>query len=462
MTIRLCVRAAVLLKVTLSAARGLQLEAMTSLQTASTHILCLHSFSCSPSSPSSSSSSSRAVFLCAGTNMGTVYVWRLAGSQLASLADRDRSLLLGDRCLHSHLQSSEDPIIHISMAAAAAAGGGLGGPGGEEDLALALLASDNQGGVHLHLASTRPDAPAPGPGPFFLAASQCFPSAVVGCGFRGTPSPTPSPLPPRGTQRRTAAGLEETLTQAQTTTTTTTMTAAICLLQGQLVLRCNRPPLLLGRCEWLDWLRCPDLPVTSPLFLRASLSPGAGIGVGPGGAAAVRVPVSEPVLPQELLSMQSLGRDILSQLAADAACHTRTDSQSQSQRETGRAFKGQLQLGGVAGEEEEEEEEDVLPRAALSAPSPARHWLGSGSPPPPPPPLPAADRPLAAPVPRPVPATDSEVRVAEHREEISRHQRQMGALTSRSPVAYHDTFCQSHNSYARPALHSSQVRSILG
>eukprot|EP01036_Dinobryon_divergens_P025046 gene25046-33558_t len=444
--------------VTLSAARGLQLEAMASLQTASTHILCLHSFSCC-----SSSSSSRAVFLCAGTNMGTVYVWRLAGPQLASLADRaaaaaaaaaDSSLLLGARCLHSHLQSSEDPIIHISMAAA-------GGPGGEEgrpDLALALLASDNQGGVHLHLASTRPASPAP----FFLAASQCFPSAVVGCGFRRTP--TPSPLPPRGTQRRTVAGLEETLTQAETTTTMTmTMTAAICLLQGQLVLRCNRPPLLL-------------------LLGRASPSPGAGIGVGPGGAAAVRVPVHVPVLPQELLSMQSLGRDILSQLAVGAAGDTRTDRRSQ--RETGRAFKGQLQ-GGLAGrdgdgeEEEEEEEEDVLPRTALSVPSPARHWLGSGSPAPPPPPhyapapAPPSDRPLPRPVPRGLAAveeprgqprrdaaaptaTDSEVRVAEHREEISRHQRQMGTLTSRSPVAYHDTFCQSHNSYARPALHSSQ------
>jgi hypothetical protein len=176
--------------------------------------------------------------------MGTVYVWRLAGPQLASLAAdhaaADRSLLLGSRCLHSHLQSSEDPIIHISMAAAAGPGR-PGRPGGEEDralaLALALLASDNQGGVHLHLASTRPDSPVP----FFLAASQCFPSTVVGCSFRRTPTQTQ-------TQRRTGTAQEETLTQTLTQTQKT-ITAAICLLQGQLVLRCSSPPLLLGRCE---------------------------------------------------------------------------------------------------------------------------------------------------------------------------------------------------------------------
>lgn len=149
----------------MSAVRGLLVEPVSALQTASTHILCLHSLA---AASLSLSLSPRDVYLCAGTNMGTVYVWKLSAAQLAGQSD------LGPHCLHSHIQSSEDPIIHLSLSRSRSSSAER----------LALLASDNQGAVHLHLAPPRPAS-----APFFLAASQSFSSAVVGCSFRRSGHP---------------------------------------------------------------------------------------------------------------------------------------------------------------------------------------------------------------------------------------------------------------------------------
>ena len=201
--------------------------------------------------------------------------------------------------------------------------------------------------------------------------------------------------------------------------------------------------------------------------------------------------------------MQSLGRDVLSQLARTrtrtlAVADSRA-SPSKSRRETGgppcrgsAKTRGDEEGGGGSdrdgdgggyGDGHDDGDEDVLPRTALSVPSPARpcSWLdaapsasASAS---------AADRPRTPPRPRgpatadpgrgrgrdlpgppsaptaaPALAPASEVRLAQHREDISRHQRQMGALTYRSPAAYHDTAFQSLNAYARPGLHSAKVR----
>ena len=405
-------------QVTLSATRGLLVEPVAALQTASTHILCLHSHARAGAAASQSD-----VYLCAGTNMGTVYVWKLSTAQLTALAgtagSADKSVL-GPHCLHSHIQSSEDPIIHLSLSEA----------GGPSDERLALLASDNQSAVHLHLAPTRPGDSAP----FFLAASQSFPSAVVGCGFRFA-------APKSHSRRMQVGGAEE-----------MEMEAAICLLQGVVVFR--SPSQILGHRR-----------------------------IGPTGS-------QTTLLPQELLSMQSLSMDVLAQLGAGsestAGLRFEKDRKSKSEVATAAAVtqpterRSRLERsrngmdGGSAGSgtaddwhRDRDLDEDVLPRAIV--PSPARHWLSPSAPS-------SSPRPTAAAAVAPVRGrevratlaadgetlpTDSEVRLAEHREGTLRHQQQMCDLTSLSPVAYHDSFFHSQNSYARPAFHSAKVRCHL-
>lgn len=266
--------------------------------------------------------------------------------------------------------------------------------------------------------------------------------------------------------------------------------AAICLLQGAVVFR-------------------------SPGHMTGRRMSGSGSGIGP-------IAPQAALLPQELLSMQSLGRDILSQL--DPGSHSKKLGQNhghghgQGQGRGDRAAAAELPqskerlglgsgsvlgqdesrtaaalAGARAGTESEQGwygggdlEEDVLPRAV--APSPAGHWLGPSAPCLPPAdsarppaslspgPSPGPPAPVSAPARRevrtttlaadgevrlPATAADSQVRLAGHREDILRHQQQMCDLTYRSPVAYHDSLLQSRNEFARPAFHSAKVRCHL-
>ena len=151
-------------KVSLASSSGLAVEPALTLTTVPTHILCLH-WRRSPSGRSS--------FLFAGTNMGSVCVWQLDDQRL--LAPREERFGAEDG-LHSHVQTSDDPIIHLTSICPS--------DGSESELDLVLVASDNHCNVHVHLMARQdPEGKGEDRPSFFLASSEAFQSAVVGCGF---------------------------------------------------------------------------------------------------------------------------------------------------------------------------------------------------------------------------------------------------------------------------------------
>ena len=151
-------------KVTCSTVTGILITPFRLFDTFSTHVLSLHCFSTkSMTARFNDDAATHYLFLSAGTSSGNIYVWQMSLSAINEAIEHKigKALMMGDessewimddgKALHSLLQTSDHPIIHISISSKYTQGYEFFTEYGDLVASnLILVASDTSGIVHTH------------------------------------------------------------------------------------------------------------------------------------------------------------------------------------------------------------------------------------------------------------------------------------------------------------------------